>query len=66
MKRKSIKVTDQAGKVTEILAVWAEDGLICAECVSQKELEEFAEFLTQNDIDDANEIFACERCKKRL
>ena len=53
----------------DVVGLWVSKGKIaCRDCWTKEEFEKAKEddFITQNEVEDEEEIYFCDRCKKTL
>ena len=57
------------GKADEIRGYrWKDGTIVCTKCVTDEERKDLKEdeILTDHDVDDEDEMYFCDRCKKGL
>ncbi len=53
----------------DVVGLWVLAGeIVCRECWTQEEIDRAREedFITQDEVEDVEEMYFCDRCKKRL
>ena len=53
-------------KLDEIVAAWVENELVCAECLGDGETDDVEKIVTQDELDNSEDLYFCDRCKKRI
>jgi len=48
-----------------VFAIYVKGTLICKECATEEECDNFTEFISEADRDE-DKFYICDRCKKRI